>query len=115
MSVNKVFIIGNITRDAEVREVGQNKVAKFSVATSERYRKSNGEYEEETEFHEVTLWGSEKIHSYLTKGRQVCVEGSIKTERWTASDGSERRKTVIKAQRVDLLGGPKRDDGDLPE
>lgn len=111
MSVNKVFIVGRLTKDAEIREVGQNRVARFSVATSEKYRKSNGEYEEETEFHDITLWGSEGIHKYLTKGRQVCVEGSIKTEKWTANDGTERRRTTIRAHRVDLLSDGRKDEG----
>ena len=104
MSVNLVILIGNLTRDAEVRTVGQNQVAKFGLATSEKFRKQDGTIGENTEFHNVELWGQAGVHQYLVKGQQVYVQGSIKTDRWQAEDGSERTALKIKAFSVQLLG-----------
>ena len=104
MSVNSVILIGNITRDAEVRQVGQNQVAKFGLATSEKYKNTSGEFVEETEFHNVELWGSVGVHPYLKKGQLVFVQGSIKTDRWTDQQGVDRSVVKVKAKAIQLLG-----------
>lgn len=104
MSVNKVILIGNLTRDAEVRTVGQNQVAKLGLATSNKYRNASGETVEETEFHTVELWGNAGVHPYLVKGQLVFVEGSIKTDKWTDQQGEERSLVKIKAFTIQLLG-----------
>ena len=104
MSVNKVILIGNLTRDAEVRQVGQNQVAKFGLATSEKYRGSDGEVKETTEFHNIELWGNAGVYPYLRKGQTLYVEGSIRTEKYTGNDGQERTTVKIKAFTVQLVG-----------
>ena len=104
MSVNKVILIGNLTRDAEVRTVGQNQVAKFGLATSEKYRGSDGEVKEATEFHNIELWGNTGVYQYLRKGQTLFVEGSIRTEKYTGNDGQERTTVKIKAFTVQLVG-----------
>lgn len=104
MSVNKVILVGNITRDAEVRAVGQNQVARFGLATSNKYRNSQGETVEETEFHNIEYWGNSGVFQYLKKGQQVFVEGSIKTDKWSDQQGNEKSAVKIKALSLQLLG-----------
>lgn len=104
MSVNKVILVGNITRDAEVRTVGQSQVARFGLATSNKYRNTQGETVEETEFHNVEYWGNSGVFQYLKKGQQVFVEGSIKTDKWSDQQGNEKSAVKIKAVSVQLLG-----------
>jgi single-strand DNA-binding protein len=104
MSVNKVILVGNIGADAEVRTVGQNQVAKFRLATTEKYTKQDGTPVENTEWHTIELWGSAGVHPFLVKGQQIYVEGSIRTEQWTGNDGNTRYTTKIKASSVQLLG-----------
>lgn len=96
--------IGNLTRDVEVREVGQNKVARFAIAMNEKYRKQDGTMAETTEFMEVEYWGNSGVFQYLTKGQMVYVEGSIRTEKWTGNDGVERSTTKLRAREIQLLG-----------
>ena len=104
MSVNLVILVGNLTRDAEVRTVGQQQVAKFGLATSERFRKQDGTQGESTEFHNIELWGNTGVYPYLVKGQSLYVQGSIKTDRFTGQDGQERTAVKIKAFSVQLLG-----------
>lgn len=104
MSLNKVMLIGNLTRDAEIRQAGQNQLAVFGLATSERFRKEDGTVSESVEFHDVTLWGNTGIYPYLKKGQALYVEGSIKTNEWTGNDGVKRTAKVIKAHVAQLLG-----------
>ena len=105
MSVNKIIIIGNIGSETpEIRQVGQNTVAKFSVATTERWKKQDGSVGEETTWHRVELWGMAGLHQYLVKGQSVYVEGSYKTNDWTDQQGNKRRDYFIKAFSVQLLG-----------
>lgn len=104
MSINKFIGIGNITRDAEIRNVGDLPVAKFGLAMSERYRKRDGDYGENTEFINVELWGQAGVYQYLVKGQMVYVEGSIKTDKWQGQDGQQRSETKIRAVTVQLLG-----------
>ena len=112
-SVNKAIIIGNLGRDAEVRYTpGGTAVANISVATTETWNdKTSGQRQEKTEWHRVAIWGktAEAIGEYLTKGRQVYVEGRIETRQWDDKDGQKRYTTEIRSDRVVLLGG--RGDG----
>lgn len=120
-SVNRVFVVGNIGKDAEIRNVGGNSVANFSVATTEKWRdKNTGELKEETEWHRIAWWGKsvDAIGQYLTKGQLVCVEGRLQTRKWTDKQGLERYTTEIRADRVTLLGGKRdgsRSDRERPE
>ena len=111
-SVNKVLLIGNLGRDAEVRyTTGGTAVANFTMATTDRWNDpATGEKKERTEWHRIVVWGkqAEIAGEYLRKGRQVYVEGSLQTREWTDRDGNKKYTTEIRAQRFQMLG--KRDD-----
>ena len=113
-SVNKAILVGNLGRDAELRYTrGGTPVANFSIATSESWTdKQSGERRERTEWHRICLWGpsAEKLHKYLVRGKQVHVEGRIRTRQWEDRDGNKRYTTEIRADRITLLG--RRGDGD---
>ncbi len=111
-SVNKVILVGNLGKDAETRFTPTG-VARttFPVATSRRWKdQQTGEWREETEWHNVVLWRQENVANYLTKGRQVYVEGRLQTRSWDDQDGNKRYMTEIVADEVILLGGR----GDVP-
>lgn len=112
-SVNKVILIGNVGRDAEVRytQSGQA-VASFSVATTEQFGgREGGEKQERTEWHNVVVWArqAEIAGQYIKKGRQVYVEGRLQTRDWVDPQGVKHYKTEIVAQRFLLLG--RREEG----
>jgi single-strand DNA-binding protein len=107
-SVNKVILVGNLGRDAELRYTpGGAAVAKVSIATTEVWTDKSGERKDKTEWHSVDIWGkqAETLSEYLTKGKQVYVEGRLQTREWTDKDGNKRKTTDIKADRVVLLSG----------
>ena len=98
--LNKVIIIGHLGRDPEIRALQNgDKVANFTVATSEHWRdKASGERKEKTEWHRVVCFSprlSEVIEKYLRKGSKVYVEGQLQTRKWTDSQGGERYTTEI--------------------
>ena len=108
MSVNKAILVGNLGKDPEVRFTGSGKaVCKFPLATSEVWNDAEGGRQERTEWHNVIVWGKqgETCGQYLSKGRQVYVEGSIRTRNYDDKDGNKRYITEIIAQRVRFLGG----------
>jgi len=108
-SVNKVILIGNLGRDPEVRyTTGGNAVANFTMATSERWTDPSGEKKERTEWHRIVVWGkqAEVCRQYVTKGKQVYVEGSLQTREWNDRDGNKRTTTEVRAARIQLLGRP---------
>lgn len=107
MSVNKLILIGNIAKDAETKDFGTSSVAIFTVVTSLKYKDRNGEMREAKEFHDVELWGNKGIYSYLVKGQQVYVEGSITTDRWEDLDGNKREKKKVRAVICQLVGDKK--------
>jgi len=107
-SVNKAILVGNLGRDAEMRfTAGGTPVATVSLATTERYNDRDGNKKEDTQWHRVVIWGktAESLHEYLTKGKQIYVEGRIQTREWTDKDGNQARTTEIRADRIVLLGG----------
>lgn len=107
-SVNKVFLIGNVGRDAELRYTpGGQAVTGFSIATTENWNDKSGEKKEQTEWHRIVLWGkqAETLQPYLVKGKPVFVEGSLTTRQWE-KDGQKHYTTEIKALRLQLLGSP---------
>lgn len=104
MSLNKFMGIGNLTRNAEVRQVGQSTVARFGLAMSEKFKKQDGTLGENTEFIDIDLWGQPGVHQYLVKGQMVYVEGSIRTEKWNDQQGQPQSATRIRAHMVQLLG-----------
>ena len=109
MSVNKVILVGNLGKDPEVRFTSTGSaVANFSVATSEIWNDREGKRQERTEWHNIVVWGKQAEHcgQYLSKGRQVYIEGSIRTSSYDdKTTGAKRYKTEIIAQRVQFLGG----------
>lgn len=107
-SLNKVMIIGNLGRDPEVRYTASGSaVAGFSVATTEKFKNKNGEWEERTEWHNVTLWGrlAEIAGEYLAKGKTVYVEGRLQTRKWQDRDGRDRYTTEIVGEKMQMLSG----------
>ncbi|MEL7368446.1 MAG: single-stranded DNA-binding protein [Myxococcota bacterium] len=106
-SVNKVFLIGNLGADPEVRYTSSGSaVANFSVATTEVWNDRNGERQERTEWHRIVVWGKQAEHcgEYLRKGRSVHVEGKIQTRSWDDRDGNKRYTTEVVANSVTFLG-----------
>ena len=106
-SVNKVILVGNLGRDAEVRFTPSGAaVANFSIATTEVWNDKSGQKQEKTEWHKVVLWGkaAESLKDYLVKGKQIYVEGRLETRKWE-KDGVERYTTEVKADKITLLGG----------
>lgn len=106
MSLNRATLIGNCGKDAEVRMVGENKVATFTVATAERYKDSkSGEWKENTEWHNIVCWRhtAELAEKYIRKGTQLYIEGKIRTRSWE-KDGEKRYVTEIVADSIQLLG-----------
>jgi single-strand DNA-binding protein len=112
-SVNRVILIGNLGRDPEIRYTqGGEPIANFSLATNEAWTDKSGQKQERTEWHRVEVFGkpAQVVRDYLTKGRQVYVEGSIRYDEWTDKDGNKRNTTKIHIggpnSRLVLLGGP---------
>jgi len=109
MSLNRATIIGYLGQDPELRNLttsGQP-VATFAVATDESFTDKNGERQERVDWHQVVVYGklAETCHKYLSKGRQIYVEGRLRTREYEARDnGGKRYRTEIIAQRVQFLG-----------
>ena len=113
-SVNKVILIGHLGRDAETRFTPSGvAMTKFSVATNRRWKdQQTGEWKEETDWANVVLWRQENLANYLTKGKQVYVEGRLQTRSWDDKDGKKQYMTEVVADDVILLGG--RGEGAAP-
>ena len=110
--MNKVILLGNLTRDVELKHLQNNvPVANFGLAVNERWNDSEtGEQRENVHFIEVEAWGrqAEVINEYFVKGSQMLLEGSLKFEQWDAEDGSKRSRLKVRLQRFNFTG--KRDD-----
>ena len=107
-SVNKVILVGNLGRDAELRYTpGGAAVATLNMATTEVWNDKAGQRQEKTEWHRVVLWGksAESLTEYLTKGKQIYVEGRLQTRQWDDKEGIKRYTTEIRGDRVVLLSG----------
>lgn len=113
-SVNKVILLGNLGADAETKYTAQGTpVTKFRIATTRRWKdQQTGDWRDETEWHNVTLWKGENVAPYLTKGKQVYVEGRLKTTTSEGQDGQKRYFTDIVAEDVVLTSGGARGGGD---
>jgi single-strand DNA-binding protein len=116
-SVNKVILIGNLGADPEVRytQAGQA-VTELRIATSEQWNDKEGQRQERTEWHSVSVWGKTAEHcgQYLAKGRSVYVEGRLESREYTDKDGIKRKVWEVRADKVTFLGGGK-DDGQQRE
>jgi single-strand DNA-binding protein len=107
-SVNKVILVGNLGRDAELRYTpGGAAVATLNLATTEVFKDREGQKKEDTQWHRVILWGktAETLQDYLTKGKQIYVEGKLQTRKWKDKDGNDKYTTEIRGDRVVLLSG----------
>lgn len=114
-SVNKVILIGNLGRDPELRYTPSGTaVANFTVATNETWKDKDGAKQEHTEWHRVVAWGklAEIAGEYLRKGRQVYIEGSIRSRTFKDKDGNEKTAVEIRADTMVMLG---RQEGGPPE
>ena len=107
MSLNKVMLIGNVGRDPEIRHLANSSiVARFPLATSEKFKTKTGELQEQTEWHNIVCWRllAERAEKYVKKGSQVFVEGKIRSREWV--DQTEQKRSVIEivAESFQLLG-----------
>lgn len=113
MNVNKVFLLGNLTRDPEFRQTpsGQS-VATFGVATNSFFTDKSGQRQQKTEFHNVVTWGRQAdiASRFLKKGGLVFVEGRLQTRSWKDNQGQMRKTTEIVCERIQL--GPRGSSGD---
>jgi single-strand DNA-binding protein len=109
-SVNRVILIGNLGRDPEVRYLPSgDPVANFSLATTETWKDKSGQKKEDTQWHQVEVWGktAEIVKEYCHKGKQIYIEGSIRYDEWTDKDGVKKNRAKIKVGpggRLVLLG-----------
>lgn len=117
-SLNKVMLIGCLGKDPETRYTqAGTAVTNFSLATSERFKAKNGEWEERTEWHNVTAWGklAEICGEYLTKGKSVFIEGRLQTRKWEDKDGKDRYTTEVVADKMQMLSGKGEKKEDKPD
>jgi single-strand DNA-binding protein len=108
MYLNKAIIIGNLTRDPEIKALPSgNKVCSFSLATNRNYKDKDGNRQEAVEFHNIVVFGrtAELVAQYLKKGSQACVEGRIQTRSWE-QDGVKKYRTEIVAETVQFGSRP---------
>jgi len=110
-SVNKVILIGNVGRDPEIRYMQSGEpIANFTLATNEVWNDKSGQRQERTEWHRVEVFGktAQVVRDYVTKGKPIYIEGSIRYEEWTDKDGNKRNTTRIRVSgpgsRLVLLG-----------
>lgn len=105
MNVNKVILVGRLTRDPEIRTTTTGQaVATLSMATNRFWTDKSGQKQEKTEYHNVVLWGrqAEIASQYLTKGQECLIEGRMETRTYTAKDGTEKRTTEVVAETMQL-------------
>ena len=106
-SVNKVILVGNMGKDAEVKYTPSGAACcTFSIVTTEKWTDKSGQKKEETEWHSCVLWGktAETLGQYMTKGKALYLEGRLKTRQWE-KDGQKRYATEVNVDKVVLLGG----------
>lgn len=122
--INKAILVGNVGRDPEIKSLPSgSRLATFSLATNERRKDENGNWSDHTEWHNIIVWGRtvDVVEKYVTKGRQLYIEGPIRTRSWE-TDGVKKYMTEITALTLKLLGsrdgggggGGRRDDGPMP-
>jgi single-strand DNA-binding protein len=116
-SVNKVILIGHLGKDAETKFTPSG-VARtvFSIATNRRWKdQQTGEWKEETDWHNVVMWRQEGVANYLTKGKQIYLEGRLQTRNYDDKDGRKIYVTEVVADDVILLSGRGEGGGDMPQ
>ena len=113
-SLNKVFLIGNLTKDPELRYTPNGTaVTNLRIAVNRRFKDRSGELKEDTCFITVTAWDkqAEICNQYLQKGRPVFVEGILQSRSWETPEGQKRSTIDIRAERIQFLGGPGKGNG----
>ncbi len=113
-SVNKVILIGNLTRDPELKQTASGQaVTTFGIATNREWMTSGSESKKSTEFHEVVAWAklAEICHRYLRKGKLVYLEGYLKTRSWDDDSGQKRFRTEVVLQDMIILEKRSKEDG----
>lgn len=106
MSINRVIVTGNLTRDIEVRSTASGvAVGGFGIAVNDRRKNKQGEWEDYPNYFDCTLFGSraESLSRYLVKGTKVAIEGKLRLSQWTAKDGSKRSKVEIAVDDIELM------------
>ena len=114
MNLNKVFLIGNLTRDPELRTTPSGQpVASFGLATNRAFTDNSGQKKQQVEFHNIVLWGrlAEIANQYLNKGKMIFIEGRLATRTWQTQDGNKRSRTEIVAERMQM--GPRFSQKDM--
>jgi len=109
-SLNKVLLIGNLTRDPELKYTPQGTaVCQFGLATNREWTDSSGQKQEGAEFHQVVAWGklAEICSQILSKGRKIYIEGRLQTKSWKSADGQERKSTEVVIEEMIALDAPK--------
>ena len=114
-SLNKVFLIGNLTKDPELKFIPSGQaVANLRLATNRKWKGADGQLKEETTFISVVVWGksAEACGEYLKKGSPLLVEGRLQSRSWETEDGQKRSVVEVVAERTQFLsGGPRREQG----
>jgi len=106
-SVNKVILIGNLTKDPELRQTPSGtSVCSFTIATNHSWKDANGTKQEKPEYHNVVAWGklAEICGNYLSKGRKIYLEGRLQTRDWEGEDGIKRYRTEVISENMVMLG-----------
>ena len=106
-SVNKVILIGNLGSNPEVKYTPSGQaVSSFSIATNEKWKDKDGQFQEKTEWHRIVVWGkqAENCGKYLSKGKPVYIEGRLQTREWKDKDGQKKYTTEVVAQSIQFLG-----------
>ena len=106
LGINKIILIGNLGKDPELRYTPNGQaVVNFSIATAERWADKNGQSQDRTEWHNITVWGKLGVlaNQYLRKGSRAYIEGKITTQHWNDKDGTDKYKTVIVANTIQFL------------
>lgn len=105
-SLNKVMLIGNLGNDPDYKQVGGRPLAKFRLATNRTWKDHSGGVKKDTEWHNVVVWGklADTCGRYLSKGKQVYIEGRLQTRKWTDKDGHDRYTTEVVASSMVMLG-----------
>jgi len=113
-SMNRVFLMGNLTRDPELKQIPSGRsVADMRLAVNERYKDKEGETRESACFVDVAAWGkqAELCDRYLSKGSPILVDGKLLMDSWETDDGQRRSRLKVQAYRVQFVGGRKSSDG----
>ena len=106
MSINRVVLTGNLTRDAELKQTSGGALVKMRIAVNDR-RKVNDQWTDVANYVDVIMFGTraESVSRFLTKGKQVGIDGRLRMDEWTSEDGQKRSKLEVYADNIELLGG----------